>query len=154
VDAIAILQQIRPPRLVRKGFANLLSRPGSHRMGGHNRMNDAATVVRQDEEDEQDAEARRWVIGTVSRADCAMIGSSRRGVGLMRVPRVVGGPNVMRRGRGGGQAARRWHLWWKPPTSGKYHVSVALRVIESIRGTTLTSINVGCESHSARLCAG
>src|SRR5262249_38200985 len=51
VDAIAIPQQIRRRGLVRKGFANLLSRPGSRRMVGHIQMNDAAAVVRQDEED-------------------------------------------------------------------------------------------------------
>ena len=49
-----------PGRLVRKGFAYLLPRPrGSRRMVGDIQMDDAAAVVRENDEDKQDPEGRR-----------------------------------------------------------------------------------------------
>ena len=46
--------------MIGKGFADLLPRPGGGWMVGHVQMHDAAAVVGEDDEDEQDAEGRCW----------------------------------------------------------------------------------------------
>ena len=60
VAAVAIPQEVCGRGVVGKGFPDLLSGPGGGRMVGHIQMDDTTTVVGQDDEDEQDAEGRRW----------------------------------------------------------------------------------------------
>ena len=56
-DAVPDPQQIARGRLPGKGFAELLGRPFSRRVGGHTDVKNASAVVSQYQEDVQDLEA-------------------------------------------------------------------------------------------------
>ena len=81
VDAVAIPQEIRGCGLVGKGFSDLLPGPGGGRMVGHIHMHDAAAVVGEDDEDEQDAEGRRWHSEEVHRRTLRQVRSEERAPG-------------------------------------------------------------------------
>jgi hypothetical protein len=57
VDAVAVAEEIRWRRLVREGVDELLSRPGGGGMLGDVEVDDAAAVVSEHNENEEDAEA-------------------------------------------------------------------------------------------------
>jgi len=58
--AIAVTQQIPRGRIERKRFHNLLGCPLRGRMFRHVEVDDFAAIVRQDDENEQYFECRRW----------------------------------------------------------------------------------------------
>jgi hypothetical protein len=57
VDAVAVAEEIRWRRLVREGVDELLGRPGGGGMLGDVEVDDAAAVVSEHNENEEDAEA-------------------------------------------------------------------------------------------------
>ncbi len=60
IYAIAVTQQIPRGRIKRKRFQNLLGCPLRGRMFRHVEVDDSPAIVRQDDENEQHFEFRRW----------------------------------------------------------------------------------------------
>jgi hypothetical protein len=60
IDPVTITQEIGGRGLVREGVHDLLSGPGGSGMLGHGEVDDPTRVVREHDEDEQDAKAERW----------------------------------------------------------------------------------------------
>ncbi len=58
VDPIAVAQQVARRGVPRKRFDNLLRRPRGRRVFGNVEMNNAATMVREHDEDEENTERR------------------------------------------------------------------------------------------------
>ena len=74
-----------------KGVADRLPRPGGGRMVGHIQMNNAAAVVGEDDEDEQDAEGRCGDREEIHRCTLRQMRPQERAPGRRRSPAEIRG---------------------------------------------------------------
>ena len=84
VDAVAIAEEIGRGGVIREGMDDLLSRPGGGGMLGDIEVEHAATMVGEDDQDEEDAQASGRNGEEVDRDEVADMVGEERSPGLRR----------------------------------------------------------------------
>jgi hypothetical protein len=79
VDHVAIAEEVRRRRVFREGVHDVLSRPGGGGMFSHVEVEDTPSMVGEDDQDEEDAQARGGN-GEEIDGDLATIGGNWRNI--------------------------------------------------------------------------